>query len=612
MYDLVIKGARVFDGTGAPAVDADVAVHDGQVAAVGPDLQGDTVIDGAGCWLMPGLLDVHTHYDLEVELAPGLTESLRHGTTTVVMSNCSLGLAFGHQRHTGHDPVVSCFARVENLPKEVLARVADDIAWTDPRSYLEHLHERPLGPNVVPMIPHSMLRVEVMGLPDAIEREPTAEELARMCAIVEAAMEDGYVGLSTDALPFHYLANDPYRAIKIPTQHATFGELRALTEVVRTHGRVWQTTPPKDDPLDIVKAFALTSGRLYGRPLKLTSVAAMELVPNRWLFHLGKVLTGVLNSTWMQGHFRLQSLAVPFRVWADGPITPLSEEIDVLRELNEPDLDDVDARRTLLNDPAYRERFRAWWYEGKRGLSVASLRRWLVYEDSQLTRELVDMVVESAPVGAWAGENLAQIHARGQQFQRTGDGARSEAEAEALGAMPADEAEFLLWLLDRYDRELCWWCVSANPDRETARRVALDERFMPGFSDSGAHLANMAFYDVNLRSLQYADEDGEAAVARMVQRLTREPAEFFGVDAGRLEVGAVADLTLIDPVALRAYDSDAAVACVTRPEIGHRQRVNRSDGVVRAVWIGGRLAWADDGPAEGLGRVKMGRCLTAV
>ena len=78
-----------------------------------------------GRWLMPGLLDIHTHFDLEVELEPGLPEAVRHGTTTVVVSNCSLGLAFGAQRRNGADPIVDCFARVENVPKPVLRKVAD-------------------------------------------------------------------------------------------------------------------------------------------------------------------------------------------------------------------------------------------------------------------------------------------------------------------------------------------------------------------------------------------------------------------------------------------------------------------------------------------------------
>jgi N-acyl-D-aspartate/D-glutamate deacylase len=501
--------------------------------------------------------------------------------------------------------MVSCFARVENLPKEILRDVADAATWTDSEGYLDHLETRPLGVNVVPMIPHSMLRVKVMGMPAAIEREPTAAELDEMCRLVEEAMTQGYVGLSTDNLPFHYLAEDPHRKSKIPTQHATFGELRTLTSVLRRFDRVWQTTPPKDEPLEIGKHFLLTSGLVYGKPLKLTTVAAMDLVPNWWLFRLGRLFATVLNSWVMRGHFWLQSLPARFKVWADGPISPLSEEIDVLRELNEPDLADREARRALLQDPAYRARFAHWWDEGKSGWSVASIRRWLVYEDSQMTRELRDMVVEEAPVAGWAGQSLQEIHDRLMAGTPADD-----AEAAAFAtAKVRTEAEFLLWLFEAYDRDLTWWCISANATHEITREALLDERFLPGFSDAGAHLANMAFYDANLRALRYVAPLGQEAVARLVHRITRLPAEFFGVDAGRLEVGAVADVAVVDPEALAAWDPESSVVVSTR--LGHKQRVNRSDGVVRAVVVGGRVAWDTDGAAPELGTERFGRLLVA-
>ena len=138
-WDLLIGGALVFDGAGGRPAVGDVAIKDGVVAARGRGLdpaQAARTIDAAGLWLTPGLLDIHTHYDLEVELAPGLPESVRHGTTSVVASNCSLGLAFGSLRdEQGHDPIVDCFARVENVPKHVLEKVADKVTWREDYSW---------------------------------------------------------------------------------------------------------------------------------------------------------------------------------------------------------------------------------------------------------------------------------------------------------------------------------------------------------------------------------------------------------------------------------------------------------------------------------------------
>src|SRR5512145_2233655 len=170
----------VLDGTGAPPRHEDVAVAGRRIAARGPSLdpsRADRVIEANGQWLMPGLLDIHTHLDLEVELAPGLPESVRHGTTTVVVGNCSLGTAFGAQRRNGDYPILDCFTRVENMPKPVLRKVVDRMHWSTTDGYLKHLDELPLGPNVVPLLPHSMLRIEAMGsTDDAVRREPTTAE----------------------------------------------------------------------------------------------------------------------------------------------------------------------------------------------------------------------------------------------------------------------------------------------------------------------------------------------------------------------------------------------------------------------------------------------------
>ena len=166
-WDLIVKNAKVFDGTGGPGEVLEVAVRDGRIAAKGrdlPDSAAAAVHDARGQWLIPGMLDIHTHEDLEAEIDPGLPEIVRHGTTSAVVGNCSIGLAFGAQRANDQDPIVDCFARVENIPKTVLAKAADKADWTTPTQYLSHLDSLPLSANIAPFLPHSMLRIEVMGL----------------------------------------------------------------------------------------------------------------------------------------------------------------------------------------------------------------------------------------------------------------------------------------------------------------------------------------------------------------------------------------------------------------------------------------------------------------
>jgi N-acyl-D-aspartate/D-glutamate deacylase len=613
-WDTLLVNALVFDGSGGAPRLLDVAVKDGRIAAMEPRLPPSAareVHDLSGQWLMPGLLDIHTHFDLEVEIEPGLPEAVRHGTTTVVVSNCSLGLAFGAQRVNGADPIVDCFARVENVPKHVLRKVGDAVTWNDSKAYLEHFDRIPLGANVAPMIPHSMLRIEVMGLQDSVSRDPTPAELAQMGALVEKGMREGYMGFSTDALPFHYMANTPNTHKQIPTQFAPYSELKFLTGFVRRWGRVWQATPPKDDKLAVFRNFLLTSGRLFGRPLKVTAVAAIDVHSDRRIVRMGLLLSRILNSRLLRGLFRFQALAAPFKVWSDGVITPIAEEIPELRRLNEKDLDDRAGRRAILDDPAWIAAFRRMWYRGKTGFGLARLKRWLRLDTNVLSRDLADMTIETCPVPAWNGETLASVHRRLCDWQATGTGARTPEEAAAFAKFPkpADDADFFLHLLREYDTDLRWWTVTANRDAAVIRDLLFNPLLLPGFNDSGAHLTNMAFYDGNLRTLKIAQADGTARVAQAVRRLTQEPAEFFGLDVGTLRVGAQADLVAVDPQALARYDAEGQVRTVWREAFQHRQMVNRSDGVVTRVMVGGKLAWSGTAYTPAFGRERLGRVL---
>ena len=616
-FDLLIRNATIFDGSGGAPFVGDIAVKDGRVAARGRDLLpelAERVVDATGLWLTPGLLDIHTHYDLEVELAPGLPESVRHGATTVVVSNCSLGLAFGALRENGEDPLVDCFARVENVPKPVLRRVADRATWSDSRDYLDHLDSLNLGPNIAPMIPYSMLRIAAMGVTPSVTRDPTEAELAEMERLLDKGLREGYAGFSSGGLPFHYLANDPNRDRRIPSQYAGFAELKRLTAIVRRHRRVWQATPPTDNPLKVFRTFLLTSGRLYGAPLKVTAVAALDVRSNRNIIKSAHLLVRLLNSPLVKGRFFLQSLAARFKVFSDGPVSPLAEEIPELRELMKPDLDDDAARQRIYADPAFEARFKAMWRKGKSGRSLARLKRLLRLEDWAMRRAIDEMTVEDCPVAGWKGENLGAVFARLQRFQATGAGARDAAETAAFAAFPqvVDDADFIFHLFRTYDRRFVWSTISANFDAARVAKTTMDKAFLPGFADSGAHLTNLAFYDVNLRALKIAQaEQGDAGVAFMVRRLTRDAAEVFGIDAGSIEPGAQADLVLIDPAALARHDGEKMTIRIYRETLQNDQLVNRSDGVVRGVFIRGEEAFDGEDFTPIFEKKKLGRVLTA-
>lgn len=618
-WDLLIHGAKVFDGTAKPGELLDLAVKDGHVVAKGTRLPHEAaaeVHDATGSWLTPGLLDIHTHEDLEVELEPGLPEVVRHGTTSVIVGNCSIGLAFGNQRRGNQDPIVDCFARVENIPKPVLRKAAEKATWGSTGEYLQHLDDLPLAANLAPLVPHSMLRVDVMGLDESVSRDPTPEELERMVGLLEQSMQQGYIGFSTDGLPLHFLANQPNVKKRIPTQYAPFSEYKALTDVLRKHDRVWQMTPATDDPRLTLKMFFLSSGLLHGTPLKITALAALDAVNNRAGKSRAVNLSRLLNSRLVNGHFRMQALAAPFKIWSEGAVSPLAEGNPLMRQLIETELEDRAGRVEILSDPEFVDAFREMWGRGKQGFNLAHLRRRLRLENEFLTRDLNDMVIYRSPVPGWEGLTMAELFDRYRIWQVGVDGSDANPPEEAnafaaIGDGVRDDGEFFLMLLKAFDRDIYWHYVSANRDPKVIKELLLNPVLLPGFNDSGAHVTNMAYYDGNLRALRIAAEDSEALFSRMVQRLTREPADFFGLDAGRLDIGSRADITLLNPVALKGYDGDAGIRLIYRDSYECQQLVNRSDGVVNGVYVAGRQLWNGSGFAATFGRERTGQALTA-
>ena len=616
--DTLIKNAKVFNNGDVPVVQ-DVAIANGKIIARGKALAASNVgrvVDAEGLWLMPGLFDIHTHYDLELEVAPGLPESTRHGTTSVVIANCSLGLAFGSQRDGTNDPIVSCYARVENIPKTVLKDCADSITWDNPKAYLDHLEQLNLGPNVAVLFPHSMLRIDAMGFDNSVTRDPTSAELNSMADTLSDALKSGYAGFSTDALPFHYLAAQPHCEKTIPTQFAKYGELKQLAQVVREQESTWQATPPKDSVIGTLRTFLLTSGRLHGKPLRTTVVAALDIANNWKLSRMVKTLSKLLNSSLVRGDFHMQALGAPFKIWSDGAITPIAEEIPELRRLNETDLEDREARQKIMHEPDYIKSFKSMWMRGKQGWNLDRLKRKFNLEDFAFNRTLADMTVDRCPQKNWEGMDFQSVFDRvvlikQDQFQEPVTKAEQKLVQKDFFWI-ADEGDFMLQMLRSFDTDLTWSTVTANRDLKVVRELLMNPKLLPGFNDSGAHLTNMAFYDVNLRSLQLAAQGGDKDVSYMVKRLTKDAADVFGVAGGTVDEGDVPDLSLIDPEQLANYDGEGNVQRIHREEFQHEQLVNRSDGVVPFVMIGGHAAWENNEFTSDLGQKPMGRLLRAL
>jgi len=414
-------------------------------------------------------------------------------------------------------------------------------------------------------------------------------------------MQQGYAGFSTDAIPFHYLANAPHTDKRIPAQHATLAELGSLLGVVRRHDRVWQCTPDASRRFATFLRFFFTSGRLFGTPLRTSALTAVDLTHERRTWRIFPLIAGLVNSRLVAGRFHFQVLATPFRMYAEGAICPIFEEFASSRQLMALDIEDAAGRRQIMATSEFGELFVREWHDPG--------------AVSTFNRDLDALRVERCPVPAWCGETFGAILRRLREFQSGhADAARNAEESTALASFPSpigSDGAFLLHLLRLYDRQLRWWFVVANDRPGILKRLLFDEHMLPGFNDSGAHLINLAFFDGNLLTLQVAARDSTALVARAVQRLTREPAEFFGIDAGRLDPGAQADLVLIDPEALERYDTDANRRMIHRDIFEHEQLVNRSDGVVNAVFIAGEQVWDGLDFTPALGTRRLGRTVTA-
>ena len=235
LWDLLIRGGSVIDGTGSPAQNVDVAVSGGKIAAIG-NLQGSAVreVNANGMVVAPGFIDIHTHFDPQLCWDAFATPSIEHGITTVVIGNCSLSLAPIRNRAAA-DKIVSMFGVIEDIKKRTFDE-AVPFSWNTFPQYMDFIRPR-IGINVGALIGHSAIRLYVMGAASQ-ERAANDEEIAAMCAIVEEAMAAGALGISSS-----YVDMDETMR-PVPSQYADLKEKIALAKAMAKSGRgIWQIVP---------------------------------------------------------------------------------------------------------------------------------------------------------------------------------------------------------------------------------------------------------------------------------------------------------------------------------------------------------------------------------
>ncbi len=563
--DVLIRGGTIFDGSGADGVVADLLISDGRVKAMGIDLEVGSdaeVIDADGCWVTPGFIDLHTHYDAELELDPSLSESVRHGVTTTLIGSCGLSFAVGDP-----DDLADMFCRVEGVPRaEVLPLLEQIQDWDSPKGYMEHLSRLPLGPNVVSFLGHSAIRAHVMGLERSLTdgEEPTSSEIQRMESMLSEALDVGYLGLSVNTLPWDKMDGERFRSRPTPSVFAKWSEYRKLARILRERGAIFQGVPDVSGRWNVFLFVGLASG-LRRKPLKTTIISLMDIRSAPGVYRL---LGGMASAArkFLRADVRFQSLPQPFRMWTDGLENPIIEEFGAgTQALHLAS----SARPELLNDPEYRAKFRRQWTNRFKGRAFH--------------RDLHEANIVGCPDNSMIGLTFAEV-------------------GERRGVDPLDA---FLDLQSEFGNDLRWQTTLGNTNPDSVAWIVSHPQAIIGFSDAGAHLRNMAFYNFPLHMLRLvkqlaANGNSPLTLGEAVHRLTGEIADYLEIEAGRLRIGDRADVAIIDPRGL-----DESVDVVTEEPMpglpGLNRLVNRNDSAVRCVLVNGRLAWNDNSVASGFG-----------
>ncbi|WP_341927760.1 amidohydrolase family protein [Nocardioides psychrotolerans] len=577
-FDVIIQGGRWFDGTGAASAVRDLGIRDGvvvEISATPLDTTGcPDVVDARGQWVLPGMVDIHTHYDVEVLRDPHLPESLRHGVTTILLGSCSLSTI-----HVGGVDAGDLFGRVEAIPRQhVISAVDEAKTWSSASEYVDALESLPLGPNLAAFIGHSDMRTATMGLDQATRKgvKPSRREQQRMEDMLTEALDAGFVGMSAQQLLFDKLDGEVCRSRTLPSTYAKWREMRGLRRILRERERALQAGPDASHPHTIVTQAFGSIGVGSAKPLKTSLLSAADIKAIPGIIHLMRLLAAVSNR--LGGDFRWQHLPVPFEVYADGIDLVIFEEFGSGAAALH--LSEKIARDDLLRDPAYRAAFRKD-YESKYGPRV-----W--------HRDFFDAEIMECPDASVIGKSFGQVG------------------VERGGLHPVDA---FLDLVLEHGTSIRWRTTISGHRPHILKKMAASPGIQMGFSDAGAHLRNMSFYNFGLRLLKHvhdADRAGKPfiTVEHAVHRLTGELAEWYGIDAGHLRVGDRADLFVLDPAHLDDTLTDYAEAPVAQYD-GLSRMVNRNDATVPLVMVSGRVVWRDGEGTDVLTQERTGQFLRA-
>ena len=515
-YDLVIRNGTIVDGLGGEPYRGDVAVRDGVIVAVGAvDGPGTREIDAAGLLVTPGFVDLHTHYDGQAIWSDRCSPSSSHGVTTALMGNCGVG--FAPCRPEDHEVLVDVMAGVEDIPGVVMT---DGLPWdweTFPQ-YLDALDTRRRDIDVAAYLPHSPLRVYVMGRRGA-DREPaTPEDLALMRKLAAEAIEVGALGVSSSRFAFHKTGSGE----PIPTYGAAYEEISAISAGVADAGGgllqfipdiaaggyegVLQEVFEAATDVGLAVTFTLTTGNA-GAPIWPEAVNLVEKYNAA-----GAKITAQVFARPIGLVIGLELTANPFALY------PSYQEIAGLP---------LPQRVAEMRKPEVRERILA----DKPGVG----HPFMYFAQSW---EWMFPLTDPADYEPSAQESIL-------------------ARATARGVSPLEEAYDRLLDEDGHAMMLVALANFENNSLDTVGELMRRDDVVLGLGDGGAHYGMICDASYPTFVLAHWARDrasGRLSVAEAVRQMTSVPAAVAGLeDRGRIAVGYKADLNVIDHAGLTLH-----------------------------------------------------------
>jgi N-acyl-D-aspartate/D-glutamate deacylase len=536
-YDVVIRNGFVIDGSGLDAYRADVGVIGGRIATIGRiSARGDAEIDAEGHVVTPGFIDCHTHLDAQIFWDHRGANSCWHGVTTAVMGNCGFTIAPGSAEQ--RELLVRNLERAEDMSASVL-EAGIDWTWSDFEGYLQVLDALPKGINYAPQVGHSAIRCHVMG-ERAFADEAGEDELAQMSVQVRRAMECGAWGFTTSRTIHHQTPDGGPVASRLAAWEEVECLLRAAASV---GGGMYQYVEDRSaDPdeaakheADLVKLAAETG---------LTFVVAAMANPDQMLPFLdsaaakGARFVGVTHPRGIANWSSFQT-CLPFDglpEWKEVRSLPLQQQ------------------RSMLREPAVRERLVAAALGASYAESTGAEARPPDYDRMRV------LVAPTPP------------HPTVNEVAR----ARGVDPVTAIIdlALEADFDQFFVQTLSRF--------ASDQVDKLLAH-----PRVVVGFSDSGAHVSQMADASITTHLLAHLVRDrGTLSLEEAVRLMTFAPARAWGLNGrGLVSEGFFADLNVIDPATV----GPAMPRVVEDLPTGARRIEQRSTGILATI-VGGIVA----------------------